>query len=130
MLKKVAKALDEMAKNEELMEGILQAAVGGMDDDPNMLMEDGNRMMGGGGEIEQPEGERLGTIGEDGDEDRHIYDTNTHGGLARDISGAAAFNKPDPDDEDDYEEYEDDNKQHRAVHDAGQPAGADDDYEF
>ena len=28
MLKKVAKALDEMAKNEELMEGILAAAVG------------------------------------------------------------------------------------------------------
>jgi len=28
MIKKVAKALDEMAKNEELMEGILAAAVG------------------------------------------------------------------------------------------------------
>jgi len=59
MLKKVAKALDEMAKNEELMEGILAAAVG----------EDV-----GGGEIEQPE-ERLGTIGEDNEEDRLIYDT-------------------------------------------------------
>lgn len=42
MLKKVAKALDEMAKNEELMEGILAAAVG-MDEDGNI----------GGGEIEQ-----------------------------------------------------------------------------
>ena len=72
MLKKVAKALDEMAKNEELMEGILAAAVGNEDD------EDGRV---GGGLIEQPpadeDDERLGTIGEDGDEDRHIYDTNT-----------------------------------------------------
>ena len=75
MIKKVAKALDEMAKNEELMEGILAAAVGedGMDD---------GRV--GGGEIEHPGedeeeferaqnnegGERLGTIGEDGDEDK------------------------------------------------------------
>jgi len=43
MLKKVAKALDEMAKNEELMNGILAAAEG-----------------------EEGEGEeRLGTIGED-----------------------------------------------------------------
>jgi hypothetical protein len=69
MLKKVAKALDEMAKNEELMEGILAAAVG---------MDEEGRV--GGGMIEQPEeeeGERLGTIGEDGDEDRQIYDTNT-----------------------------------------------------
>lgn len=69
MIKKVAKALDEMAKNEELMEGILAAAVG-MDEDGRV----------GGGEIEQPDGregdgERLGTIGEDGDEDRQIYDT-------------------------------------------------------
>ena len=48
MLKKVAKALDEMAKNEELMQGILGA------------VEEGDM-----------EGEeRLGTIGEDGDEDR------------------------------------------------------------
>lgn len=64
MLKKVAKALDEMAKNEELMEGILAAAVG-MDEDV------------GGGEIEQPEeeGGRLGTIGEDNEEDKLIYDT-------------------------------------------------------
>ena len=80
MLKKVAKALDEMAKNEELMEGILAAAVGDMEDD----MQDGGRV--GGGEIEQPEddegkegGERLGTIGEDGDEDKHIYDTQNNG---------------------------------------------------
>jgi hypothetical protein len=47
----------------------------------------------GGGEIEQPEGlreededdenggnQRLGTIGEDGDEDKHIYDTNQGAG--------------------------------------------------
>lgn len=89
MLKKVAKALDEMAKNEELMEGILAAAVG-MDGEEDEAME-GGRV--GGGEIEQPgkdeedlrddfeedeEGgdQRLGTIGEDRDEDRHIYDTN------------------------------------------------------
>lgn len=72
MLKKVAKALDEMAKNEELMEGILAAAVGAE-------MEDEGRV--GGGEIEHPYDEdddgqpqqRLGTIGEDGDE--QIYDT-------------------------------------------------------
>ena len=67
MLKKVARALDEMAKNEELMEGILQAAVGG---------DEEGRV--GGGEIEQPEeDQRLGTIGEDGEEDKQIYDTNT-----------------------------------------------------
>lgn len=84
MLKKVAKALDEMAKNEELMEGILAAAVGAdMEDDGGAEIE-GGRV--GGGEIEHPDddvdgaggnGERLGTIGEDGDEDKHIYDTNT-----------------------------------------------------
>lgn len=50
MLKKVAKALDEMAKNEELMEGILAAAVGA--DEENA--EDGGRV--GGGEIENPGG--------------------------------------------------------------------------
>lgn len=74
MIKKVAKALDEMAKNEELMEGILAAAVGDGDDNGRV----------GGGEIEHPDadeeeferaqnegnGERLGTIGEDGDEDK------------------------------------------------------------
>jgi hypothetical protein len=75
MIKKVAKALDEMAKNEELMEGIMAAAVGADE------LEGGV----GGGEIEQPGddeeeferaqnnnegGERLGTIGEDGDEDK------------------------------------------------------------
>lgn len=89
MLKKVAKALDEMAKNEELMEGILAAAVG-MDGEEDEAM-DGGRV--GGGEIEQPgqedlrddldedEGDqRLGTIGEDRDEDRHIYDTNMAAG--------------------------------------------------
>jgi len=94
MLKKVAKALDEMAKNEELMEGILAAAVG-MDGEDEAM--EGGRV--GGGEIEQPmqdEGDlrddleddeegaggnqRLGTIGEDGDEDKHIYDTNMGGG--------------------------------------------------
>ena len=76
MIKKVAKALDEMAKNEELMEGILAAAVGADGE-----MDDGGV---GGGEIEHPGddeeeferahnnegGERLGTIGEDGDEDK------------------------------------------------------------
>ena len=39
MVKKIARALDEMAKNEELMEGILAAAMGDMDyaagDEPN-----------------------------------------------------------------------------------------------
>jgi hypothetical protein len=73
MLKKVAKALDEMAKNEELMEGILAAAVG---------MDDPEEDRVGGGMIEQPEDEegdeRLGTIGEDGDEDKQIYDTQQH----------------------------------------------------
>ncbi len=51
MVKKIAKTLDEMAKNEELMSGIMAAA------------ED----------VEGDEGEeRLGTIGEDGDEARHV----------------------------------------------------------
>jgi hypothetical protein len=76
MLKKVAKALDEMAKNEELMEGILAAAVGAEMEDEM----DGDEGRVGGGEIEQPDqedggDERLGTIGEDNDEDKLIYDT-------------------------------------------------------
>jgi hypothetical protein len=89
MIKKVAKALDEMAKNEELMEGILAAAVG-MDEDGRV----------GGGEIEQPEGEeRLGTIGEDGEEDRQIYDTQNQGrSKSREDDG-----KKDSQQEEDYE---------------------------
>jgi hypothetical protein len=63
MLKKVAKALDEMAKNEELMEGILAAAVG-MDGEDEAIME-GGRV--GGGEIEQP-GDDLRDDLEDDDE--------------------------------------------------------------
>jgi hypothetical protein len=47
MIKKVAKALDEMAKNEELMEGILAAAMGDMGEYEQN--EDGRV---GGGEIE------------------------------------------------------------------------------
>jgi hypothetical protein len=96
MLKKVAKALDEMAKNEELMEGILSAAMG-MDGED----EEGGRV--GGGEIEQPDhqqmdggddeegggNQRLGTIGEDGDEDKQIYDTNT-GGIKGKTPGTSA----------------------------------------
>jgi hypothetical protein len=79
MVKKIARALDEMAKNEELMEGILAAALGDMDGgypEDGEARGDGGRV--GGGEIESPEGnngERLGTIGEDGDEDKQIYDT-------------------------------------------------------
>ncbi len=49
MVKKVAKTLDEMAKNEELMSGIMAAAE----------------------EADEGEEQRLGTIGEDGDEDRN-----------------------------------------------------------
>jgi hypothetical protein len=78
MVKKIARALDEMAKNEELMEGILAAAMGDMD----YAEGDGREGRIGGGEIEQPDdqdprgdNERLGTIGEDGDEDKQIYDT-------------------------------------------------------
>lgn len=108
MIKKVAKALDEMAKNEELMEGILAAAVGADE------LEGGV----GGGEIEQPGddeeeferaqnnnegGERLGTIGEDGDEDKQIYDTNTQG--AKPKKGAAG--KRHDSEDDDYEDDED-----------------------
>ena len=74
MVKKIARALDEMAKNEELMEGILAAAMGDMDyaagDEPN-----GARIGGGALELPEGENERLGTIGEDGDEDKQIYDT-------------------------------------------------------
>jgi hypothetical protein len=67
-----------MAKNEELMEGILAAAMGDMDYDQEGGQEDGRV---GGGEIEHPNdnnGERLGTIGEDGDEDKQIYDTQNN----------------------------------------------------
>ena len=109
MIKKVAKALDEMAKNEELMEGILAAAVGADE------LEGGV----GGGEIEQPGydeeeferaqnnndgGERLGTIGEDGDEDKQIYDTNTQGGKPK---KGAAGKRHDSNEDDDYEDDED-----------------------
>ena len=63
MLKKVAKTLDEMAKNEELMAGILAAAEGGD--------------MVGEGEVEE-NGERLRTIGEEegskGKKDEEGYD--------------------------------------------------------
>jgi hypothetical protein len=60
MLKKVAKALDEMAKNEELMGGILAAA----EED----IADGDQQY-------DQNGVRLNTIGEDGDEEGR-YDTN------------------------------------------------------
>ena len=77
MVKKIARALDEMAKNEELMEGILAAAMGDMDyaagDEPNGNR--GDRVGGGALELPEGENERLGTIGEDGDEDKQIYDT-------------------------------------------------------
>ena len=96
------------------MEGILAAAVGADE------LEGGV----GGGEIEQPGddeeeferaqnnnegGERLGTIGEDGDEDKQIYDTNTQGGKPK--KGAAA--KRNDSNQDDDDDYEDD---HDAVH--------------
>lgn len=65
MLKKIAKALDEMAKNEELMSGIMAAA------------EDDQDVNAGEGYVEDMDGQkiRLNTIGEDGEEDRH-FETN------------------------------------------------------
>ena len=66
MLKKVAKSLDEMAKNEELMGGILAAAeedLGGDEDEGEGYDENGEKI-------------RLNTIGEDNEgEDKH-HDTN------------------------------------------------------
>jgi hypothetical protein len=113
MLKKVAKALDEMAKNEELMEGILQAAMGADELDEGA----GGRI--GGGEIEQPGphhlhhdfeegalgGERLGTIGEDGDEDRQNYDT--HGPQQRSARGGSKKHISERQEEEEEEEYSD-----------------------
>lgn len=72
MLKKVAKALDEMAKNEELMGGILAAA------EEDMAAE--------GEEDENGEQIRLNTIGEDGAEEHH--DTN------KDLSKGGGGSKP------------------------------------
>ncbi len=75
MLKKVAKALDEMAKNEELMSGILAAA-------------------------EDEDEERLNTIGED-DEDKQF---DTHKGAAAKKKATEEYSQEDKDfDEDDYE---------------------------
>ena len=65
MLKKVAKTLDEMAKNEELMAGLLEAAGD----------EGGDYYEGEPGDGQQIPQQRLITIGEDGEEDRH-FDTN------------------------------------------------------
>jgi len=56
MFKKIIKALDEMAKNEDLMAEIQAAA---MDD-----------LTGADGLPEGEDRERLGTIGEDGDEEK------------------------------------------------------------
>lgn len=90
MLKKISKALDEMAKNEELMAGILDQVegigVGGGD------MGEG---VSGMGEMEAPvhpevyngndggsalKGERLITIGEDKDEDLMQHTNKNAGG--------------------------------------------------
>ena len=65
MLKKIAKALDEMAKNEELMSGILAAAE---EDLGGQVVEDDDQQMDGGEKV------RLNTIGED-EEDKQ-FDTN------------------------------------------------------
>lgn len=121
MVKKIARALDEMAKNEDLMEGILAAAMGDMDyaDDGNA---DGGRQGDGrigGGEIEQPgddeggreqDNERLGTIGEDGDEDKQIYDTQQNNNQKGHKGGRGSRDDDSEDDargdskqEDDYE---------------------------
>lgn len=79
MLKKVAKALDEMAKNEELMGGILAAAEedlarDGEEDDE--LDENGEKLV------------RLNTIGEDGEADSR-HDTNKDLSRAGDSKGGA-----------------------------------------
>ena len=71
MLKKIAKALDEMAKNEELMSGILAAA-----EEDLAGIDDGEEQMEG---RVNEKGERLNTIGED-EEERHI-DTNKSKGI-------------------------------------------------
>jgi hypothetical protein len=64
MLKKVARALDEMAKNEELMQGILAAA----EDDDNIAAAEG-RVEDDDYEDEMQGDDRLNTIGEDKDEE-------------------------------------------------------------
>jgi hypothetical protein len=103
MVKKIARALDEMAKNEELMEGILAAAMGDMEGEMG-YPEDGGDGRGegrvGGGEIESPEGgnERLGTIGEDGDEDKQIYDTQQNNNIKK------RAGKQEDEEEDDYQD--------------------------
>jgi hypothetical protein len=70
MLKKVAKALDEMAKNEELMSGLLEAAADDMGGEPD-YENDGQDDQ----DPDQNPQQRLITIGEDGEEDRH-FDTH------------------------------------------------------
>lgn len=95
MLKKIAKALDEMAKNEDLMAEILAAAE-----------EEGSPDGQGANEIESNDKKvRLNTIGE-GDEDKNL-DTKI------DPSKEVLFNKGAAQnnegyDEDEFEEKEDD----------------------
>ncbi len=84
MIKKLVKALDEMTKNEELM-GQLLAPEGEEDEegaDGNLVRPDGLGISTGEGQLQQmvdgeeyelEEQERLGTIGEDKDEN---FDTN------------------------------------------------------
>ena len=99
MLKKVAKALDEMAKNDELMAGIM-AAAGGMEDDGAY---EGNTEGFVGDDYQdaadQAAQQRLITIGEDGEEDRQ-FDTNKDNSR-RDAGPQMNFQKK-VEEEDDY----------------------------
>jgi len=72
MLKKVANALDEMAKNEELMAGILAAAEEDIAAAEGQIGEEDEEAEDGEGPNEQ---QRLITIGEDGEEENMRMDT-------------------------------------------------------
>lgn len=98
MLKKVAKALDEMAKNEELMAGILAAA------EEDIAAAEGQIDEYGDDDQQQDVGEkRLITIGEDGEEENQKFDTNNRPkGKANQNDNYDEYNEDDNDD-DDYE---------------------------
>lgn len=145
MIKKIAKTLDEMAKNEELMQGILAAAeqdLGGNDggEDEDMYNDNNNNNMASG-EIQQNPQQRLITIGEDGEEDRH-YDTNKDNSKSGVVAGGATIktNQSIPnkksipqqvDEDDDDNQYDQDPQQfEQAAVDDDYEENDDDDYEI
>ncbi|CDW71575.1 UNKNOWN [Stylonychia lemnae] len=134
MLKKIAKTLDEMAKNEDLMQGILAAAeddMGGQDDnqyEQNEYEEDEN----------QQNQERLVTIGEDKEEDK-LYESRKTAADKKSAAGQGAvvagskMQKQAPKQQIEDDEYSDDQQNFEGQdenYNEDQYEEAEDDYAF